>query len=123
MASSLPQQGDRRHPVLPDIGRPRMAKADVRNLDIDVDWLQKLGAAWQKAVKQVFETNDIAARELVVDASEFGKWMSGGRRAQLDKLLAHRPLRLPLLLALAQAINEVDGNVEVVTEIRMRREA
>jgi hypothetical protein len=78
----------------------QMAKADVRVPDMP--WKERIGQAVQAAVDDVFETNDIAARTLGVDASEFGKWMNGARRPQFDLLFAHGPLGKRLALRLAE---------------------
>ncbi len=85
---------------LPDIGRPHMAKVEPQNPD--ATWNERIGAAIQRAVLQVFETNKAAARTLGVDDAEFGKWLGGGRRPQFDLLFAYAPLRKPLVLSLAQ---------------------
>ncbi len=108
---------DSRHPVLPDV-RPEMAKAHVRSPDID--WMKGLGAAIQSAVHAACWSNKEAAAKCRVDDAEFGKWLSGTRRPQFDRLLAVPELRQPLVIALALLVG--DG-VEVVTEIRVKRTA
>lgn len=85
-----------RHPVLPDTGRARMAKADVRVPD--TTWNEQIGAAIQKAIRDVWDSNKEAAAEIGVDDAEFGKWLNGTRRAQLDRLWAVSRLRRPLCL-------------------------
>lgn len=77
-----------------------MAKADVRVPDMN--WNAQIGSAIQRAVLAVWETNQLAAGELGVDDAEFGKWMSGARRAQMDKLFAVERLRQPLMAELAK---------------------
>ena len=116
MAPMVSQARAARHPVLPDMGRPQMAKADVRIPDMD--WSAEIGRAVQGAVLTIWDSNKVAAAALGVDDAEFGKWMSGARRPQFDKLWAHKALRLPLVLALARL-----ANAEVVTEIRFREMA
>lgn len=114
--TSLPRQSAEAlanvHPVLPDIGKARMAKADVRIPD--VAWNERIGAAIQRAVAIVGWTNKEAAAKVGADDAEFGKWLSGGRRPQFDKLFALDELRWPLIQCLAQ----LDDKTELVTTIR-----
>jgi hypothetical protein len=104
------------HPVLPDIGKARMAKVDARIPDIS--WNERIGAAIQRAVALVGWTNKEAAAKVGVDDAEFGKWLSGGRRPQLDRLFAVEELREPVVVALAGMIG-----AEIQTEIRFPRRA
>ncbi|MCR4376281.1 MAG: helix-turn-helix domain-containing protein [Acidobacteria bacterium] len=91
-----------------------MAKANVQIPD---DWPERIGRAVQRAVSLVGWSHKEAAAKVGVDDAEFGKWLSGGRRPQFDRLFAIEELRQPLILSLAGLANDV----EVVTEIRMRR--
>lgn len=100
MAPSLAVQTESRHPVLPDISRPRLAKPDVQILDAD-EWLVRIGRAIERAIAVVGWTHKQAADRIGVDAAEFGKWLSGGRRPQFDKCFAVPELREPLVLELA----------------------
>ena len=110
MSSSLAQAPAQRHPVLPDIGKPRMARIP------DMAWGERIGGAIQRAVAIAGWSNKEAASRVGVDDAEFGKWMSGGRRPQMDRLFAVEELRWPLIQCLAQ----LDEQNEVVTEIRRR---
>ena len=116
MARSVAERLAAVHPVLPDVGRPTMAKAAVRTPD--AIWMIAIGAAIQQAVKDARWSNKEAAGKAHVDDAEFGKWVSGTRRPHFDKLLAVPELRRPLVIAFAQLGGE---GVEVVTEIRVRR--
>lgn len=102
------------HPVLPDVGKKRMAKADVQFPGIA--WNERIGRAIQRAIAIVGWTNKEAAAKVGVDDAEFGKWLSGGRRPQFDKLYAVEELREPLIVAQAQMIGAV-----VNTTVRFRR--
>ena len=113
MPSTVTSDRADRHPVLPDIGRKRMAKVDVRTPD-NVELPALIGCAIQRAVSIVGWSNKEAAAKVGVDDAEFGKWLSGGRRAQFDRLLAVPELRWPLLCALA----DVTGEAEMVTTLR-----
>lgn len=103
------------HPVLPDIGRPVMAKANVRTPDIG--WNEQIGRAIQRAVALVGWSNKEAAAKVGVDDAEFGKWLSGARRPQLDRLMAVEELRWPVMQCLAA----LDPDNELVTLIQRRR--
>ena len=91
-----------------------MAKADARTPDIA--WNERIGGAIQRAVALVGWSNKEAAAKAGVDDAEFGKWLSGGRRAQMDRLLALEALRWPLIQCLAA----LDEENEIVTEIRRK---
>lgn len=92
-------------PVLPDIGRPVMAKANVRIPD--KAWNELIGLAIQRSVLFVGWTNKEAAAKVGVDDAEFGKWLSGGRRPQFDKLFAVAELREPLCAFLSEIAGAV----------------
>lgn len=119
MAPMMRRASDHPHHVFPDIGRPQMAKADVRNPDID--YMRAIGRAIELAVDDVGWTNQQAANaaEPPIDDAEFGKWINGTRRPQLDRLLAIETLRNPLAMRLAA----LGDQVEIVTEVRYRRQA
>lgn len=93
------------HPVLPDIGRPLMAKVDVRVPDIA--WNVAIGAAIQRAVLFAGLSNKEAAAKVGVDDAEFGKWLSGARRPQFDRLFAVDVLREPLCAFLSELAGAV----------------
>lgn len=117
MPNSLPDTSAVRHPVLPDIGRPVMAKANVRTPDID--WQVFIGRAIQKAVKRSGLSNKEAAALAKVDDAEFGKWLSGTRRPQFDRLFSVEELQQPLVIELARLV----AGIEVIEEIRVRKSA
>ena len=77
-------------------------------------WHERIGQAIQRAVAIVGWSNKEAAAQVGVDDAEFGKWLSGTRRPQLDKLFAVEALRWPLIQALAG----LDTKNEVITTIR-----
>lgn len=114
----MPDQSAPRHPVIPDIGRPVMAKANVRIPD--VDWVRAIGGAVQRAVAVVGWSHKEAAAKVGADDAEFGKWINGTRRPQLDRLFAVAELRSPLIIALAQLGG---ADVEISTSITIRKVA
>lgn len=117
MAESLTRRASDRHPVLPDIGRPQMAKASVRIPDID--WSAAIGQAIQRAVASIGWSHKQAAAEAKVDGAEFGKWLSGGRRPQLDRLMALPELRGPLVIELCRLVESVRVQTVVTLDRRL----
>lgn len=115
MSHMLRRSTDPAHPVLPDIGRPLMAKANVRNPDID--WPREIGGVIARAIAMLGWSSKEAAAKVGVDDAEFGKWLNGTRRPQFDRLFAVEDMRQPLVVCMAALAQ----NVEVVTEIRFRR--
>lgn len=112
VAESVAKPASAALPVLPDIGKPVMAKAVARVPDIN--WLLTLGLALAYAVAVSGWTNKEAAREVGTDDAEFGKWLSGNRRTQVDKVLAVEQLRWHFIVGLAKH----SGEGEIVTTIR-----
>lgn len=110
MATTVVNTVPPRHPVLPDIGKKRMVRIP------DITWNARIGTAIQAAVAIVGWSNKEAAAMVGVDDAEFGKWLSGGRRPQLDRLFALEALRWPLIQCLAK----LDEQNEVETTIRRR---
>ena len=104
MSTSLTEKSVSRHPVLPDIGRPVMAKADVR--EPDMDWLVVIGRAIQRAVAIVGWSNKEAAAKAGVDDAEFGKWGNGSRHPHLDRRIALEAWRGPLIFCLAKELDD-----------------
>lgn len=92
MASSVGRSSSLAHPLLPDIGRPRMAKADVRNPDT-TSWLRFLGQALKLAIAKSGLSHKEAANKIGVDDAELGKQASGARRVHVDRVLAVDELR------------------------------
>jgi hypothetical protein len=110
---------DMRHPVLPDSAKGSQAKAHVRYPDVAAqppEWMVLIGAAIQRSVSRVGWSNKEAAAKLGVDDAEFGKWLSGNRRPQFDRLMALDALRWPLICALAELMD----TAEEVTTLRKK---
>lgn len=77
-----------------------MAKVQIP--DIANEWPVLLGQALQSAVAVVGWSNKEAAARIGTDDAEFGKWLSGARRTQTDKVFAVAELREPYIVALAK---------------------
>jgi hypothetical protein len=97
-----------------------MAKANVRPPDID--WMQALGLVVTRAIKSVGWSSKEAVGKVIeatgapLDDAEFGKWLSGSRRPQFDRLFAVPELQRPLLKSMARLV----AGAEVVEEIRFK---
>jgi hypothetical protein len=111
MATHSTARGLDAHPLLPDIARPRMAKANVQILDIN--WMEAVGRAIARAVSSAGWSKKEAAAKVGVDEAEFGKWLSGGRRPHFDRLLAVPELRTAVIKALAK----LDPSIQVATTL------
>jgi DNA-binding transcriptional regulator YiaG len=97
--------------------RPRMAKAellDVRKADID-QWKAQIGQAIRetRGAFSLKEFADLIAR----DERQVSRWEKGDERPQLDAIFTVPAFRGPLIVALA----ELAHDIEVITEIRIRR--
>jgi DNA-binding transcriptional regulator YdaS (Cro superfamily) len=119
MPASLAKTAVSRHPVLPDTARGHMAKADVRIPD--VAWGERIGRAIERAIAVVGWSKKEAASKVGVDDAEFGKWLSGNRRPQFDRLFAIEELREPLVVSLAGLAADV--RVKTTIEFPERRPA
>lgn len=111
------------HPLNLETVRPEMAKAGLRNREIDEFW-RDVGRAVARARSIVGWTQDELAGEIAkvlgrerFDPAQVARWESGaGRDRPQFVLFAIQPLLWPLLTTLAR----LDDRNEVVTEIRRR---
>lgn len=119
MAPMMRRASDRLHPLSLDTVRPSMAKADLQNLDIDCR--QAIGRALVRARGFLGWSQKEAAARADVDPATYAKWENGDERhrPQFDRLFAVEEMRQPLVVCLAALADDV----EVVTEIRFRRQA
>ena len=111
MAPSLANSTVASHAVSLDIGKKRMAKVDAQEMGIE--WNEAVGRAIQAAVLECGWSNKEAAAKVGVDAADFGKWVSGERRAHFDRLLAVPEMRKPLAI---QFWKLAGGRVRVAAE-------
>ncbi len=116
MPGSVANPRPGRHPVLPDMPSPRMAKADVQN-----PGMVALGRALEYAIGVARWSSKEAAAHIAkasqspVDEAEFGKWLSGNRRVLVDKVLCVDELQWPFIVGLARECGH-----EVIEEIKRR---
>lgn len=117
MPNTLPDGAASSRPDLLDIGRPKMAKANVQTPDIAPNWAAKVAKALTRAVAITGLSHKEAAALLPgdVDEAEFGKWLSGARRPHLDRILAVDRLRLPVIACLC-----AECGAEITTGIKFR---
>lgn len=103
--------------LLPEKGG-KTAKAAIRKADMDA-YFAALGACVAE-VQGVFRLSlEQFAYELGMDERQLSRQMTGKERPQLEKVFAVDRFRAVLLIALAKLAADVD----VVTEIRIRRSA
>lgn len=103
MPSSLPQQAQNGHAKLFDGLRPRAAKVSVK--PIDMEWTRTVGQMVGRAVTAAGLSMKEAAARIGVEPAELSRWLSGERRAHLDRLLAVPEIRHQL----AKQIAQIDG--------------
>lgn len=118
MAANVTAQVDGGHLLRSDVRKP-MAKAglpEVRKADV-TDWKAQIGAAVRtvRGARSLKEFADVIDR----DERQVARWEKGDERPQLDAIFAVSDFRAPLVVALA----ELSGNVEVTTQITVRRRA
>lgn len=109
---------DRRAEVLRTDQPARMAKASVRFSDPDV-LRRELGACIEAVRHESRLTLDEFAHALGKDPSQVGRWISGEDRPQIETVLAVERFQPLMVVALAG----LSKQIEVVTEIRVRRSA
>jgi hypothetical protein len=101
MASTVSSSSSRRHLDLPE-GKRSQAKAHLRSPEIEPDWRGIVGSALQRAIELLGWSSKVAAGKVGIDDGQFGRWLSGSERAQLDRLWKVEELRQPLVIAMAE---------------------
>jgi hypothetical protein len=117
MAATIAQQPAPAHLLRSDMP-VRMAKADLRKPE-SVDFRAAIGRCIERAYKSIGWNLDELAEAVHHDQRQVARWISGAERAQFDVLFSVESLRGPLVIALAG----LSEQIEVVTEIRVRRPA
>lgn len=107
---------DASHLVLPERSNGQ-AKANLRIPEMSDKTL--VGRAIQRAVSLAGLTNKEAAGLIGVNDSQFGKWLSGNEPPQVHRVFAVAQLQQPLVIALAEAID--DSGVIVTTHVQIRQ--
>lgn len=102
-----------RHRISLEDVAPKMAKADLKNLE--ADFKAQIGQAIQRAFSIAGLSQKEAAGRLNRDVAQISRWVAGTERPQMDALFAVEELRWPLIQSLASL-----AQAEVVTEIRRR---
>lgn len=105
---------DDRHLERLEQARPSMAKANLKELEIE--WREQIGRAIQRAFALAGWTQKEGAAKVGRDTGQVGRWINGTERPQLDALFAVEELRPALIQALAEL-----ARYEVVTRIELRR--
>lgn len=108
MGASVTRPRTDPHALLLGIDRSGAAK----NLGI-ADWNRALGRALARAIAIVGWSQKEAAARIGVCEADLSKWLSGERRAHLDRILAVEELRRPFLLAVVGLTERVDVVVTI----------
>ena len=116
MGSSIAPERSPRHLVLPERSHGQ-AKADLRIPEMSDKTL--VGRAIQRAVSLAGLTNKEAAALIGVNDSQFGKWLSGNEPPQVHRVFGVETLRGPLVIALAEAMD--DSGVIVTTHVSIKQ--
>ena len=107
-----------RHRMSLESVTPRMAKADLNERE-NRDFRAVIGRAIQRAVSIAGWSQKEAAGKVGREPAQLARWIAGTERPQFDALFAVEELRVPLITALAQEID--DSGVVVTTHIQMRQ--
>jgi ribosome-binding protein aMBF1 (putative translation factor) len=92
-----------------------MAKADIRK----ADRVRALGGCIDEVRRVLGLSLKEFAAALGKDARQVKRWIDGAERPQLEAVFVLERFRGPLVIALARLVADVD----VITEIRVRRSA
>jgi ribosome-binding protein aMBF1 (putative translation factor) len=96
--------------------RPRMAKANLRKPEPDA-WRARVGSA----VERTRTLSGLSLKEFADaigrDERQVARWITAVERPQVDAIFAVESLRGVLVISLA----ELAHDIEVITEIRIRR--
>lgn len=124
MGSSLADTAVTRHRQSLEVPAPKMAKANLQKLE--ADYRASVGECMARARKTLGWSLQELANEIgqttgeARDLSQLGRWEKGKERLQTDVLMALPAFGPQFVIALAQLRSD---QIEVVTEIRVRRTA
>jgi transcriptional regulator with XRE-family HTH domain len=94
-----------------------MAKADLRKPENGSDWKMRIGAAIGRTRMLCELSLKEFADAIGRDERQVARWIAGTERPQFEAIFAIDALRSALVIALA----ELAHDIEVITEIRVRR--
>lgn len=123
MGSTVAEVAPARHHMLSEIPVAVMAKADLKK--VEDAFRKQVGECIARARKSLNwslkelggEIQKITGKE--PDTAQLSRWEAGTERPHFDALFAVTAFRGPLVIALAG----LSDQIEVVTEIRVRRSA
>lgn len=107
---------DGKHLLTSEMGRPRMAKADLRKPETPA-WKARIGAAIDRTRTLARLTLKEFAGAIDRDERQVARWIAGSERPQLDAIFSVEALRGPLVIALA----ELSEDIAVQTTIVVRK--
>ena len=118
MDPTVPKPSADGHRVLAET-RPRMARAHLRNQEVE-GWRTRIG----EAIERVRSRSGLSLKEFAAavarDERQVARWINGAEHPQLAAIFAVEPLRLLLLIVLAELVGD---SVEITTAITIRRSA
>lgn len=97
---------------------PVMAKAEFNKVE-NRDFREVIGHAIQRALSIAGLSQKEAAGLVGKEPAQMARWIAGTERPQFDALFAVEQLRSPLVIALAQEMD--DSGIQVVTQISLRQ--
>jgi transcriptional regulator with XRE-family HTH domain len=100
------------------IRKAEEADRDLRKAEND-GWKERVGKAIERTRTLATLTLKEFAAQVGRDERQVARWIDGTERPQIDAIFAVDHLRGPLVIALA----ELAHDIEVITEIRIRRKA
>jgi len=99
-----------------DAASPSKANGYLARREI-TDTRRAIGVAIEVACARVRKTQEQVADELGMDRGQFGKWISGVERPQLDRICDRYPEFYDLVLV---ELAKLSARIEVVTSLRVR---
>src|SRR3990167_7849933 len=116
--SSITSEPSVRHRISLENVAPKMAKANLNNVE-NCDFRAVIGRAIQRAVSIAGLSQKEAAGKIGREPAQVARWIAGTERPQLDALFSVEELRGPLVISLAEAIE--DSGVVVTTHVAIRQ--
>lgn len=109
------------HRLTSEIGRPKVAKADLRKTENAEASRQEAG----RVVARAKERTGLSLKEFAAavkrEERQVARWFDGSERAHLDALISNKAIKRELIVALAES--EAEDDVDVETVIRIPRKA
>ena len=117
--ATIPPRSDARQVLTSETPetRPKMAKAPLRNAELDA-WRLRVGQAIERVQKRSEWSLKEFAAAIGRDERQVARWFTGTEHAQLAAIVAVPKLHRLLIVALAELAEE---SIEITTAITIRR--